>query len=221
MIIRWITNLFNPKEKIMIQQPTRTYTDYDWTQVVNFETGGRSYYNSKLKKASWPGGASGITIGIGADLGYMTRSEFDTYFAKYFINNNANRFRNVLGLKGQAARNALSRVSDIELSWENASEAFYKWTLPKFWNLTIRLWPGLDKLCESAQIALVSIVFNRGASVRGSTRREMLNIKPLVLAKDYNKISREILSMKRLWVGKGLDGLLRRRDIEAKMVLSC
>lgn len=28
----------------------RSYLDYDWTQVVNFETGGINYYNRVLKK---------------------------------------------------------------------------------------------------------------------------------------------------------------------------
>jgi hypothetical protein len=93
--------------------------------------------------------------------------------------------------------------------------------LPKFWSLTNALWPKIDELCEKAQIGLVSIVFNRGASTKGSSRTEMLNIKPLVLKKDYKGIAKEIRSMKRLWEGKNMDGLIKRREEEAKMVDSC
>jgi GH24 family phage-related lysozyme (muramidase) len=199
----------------------RSYLDYDWTPVINFESGGRSYYDRVLKKASWPGGASGITIGIGADLGYMTVQEFDSHFLRYFNAGDAAKLKSTIGLKGEAAKNKLSSVRSVELSWENAMAAFVEWTLPKFWRLSNGLWPGLDQLAERAQIALVSIVFNRGASTRGSSRIEMLNIKPLVLKKDYLGIAAEIRSMKRLWIGKNLDGLLKRRDAEAEMVESC
>lgn len=199
----------------------KTYLDYDWTPVIAFESGGEKYYNKFLKRMTWPKGASGITMGIGADLGYMSEKEFDTYFSKYFTNDENKKLKSTIGLKGESAKNALHKVENIELSWENASEAFVDWTLPKFWNLTNALWPKMDELCENAQIGLVSIVFNRGASTKGSSRTEMLNIKPLVLKKDYKGIAREIRSMKRLWEGKNMDGLIKRREEEAKMVESC
>lgn len=199
----------------------RTYLDYDWTPVINFETGGEEYYNKFLKRPTWPGGASGVTIGIGADLGYLSKKEFDDYFSKYFTNDENSRLRSVIGLKGQSAKSVISKVKNIQLPWENAKEIFVNWTLPKFWRLTNGIWEGMEELCENAQIALTSIVFNRGSSTKGSSRKEMVNIKPLVLKKDYKGIAKEIRGMKRLWEGKGLDGLLKRREIEAKMVESC
>ena len=217
MIIRWISNLFRKrKDNIM-----KSYLEYDWTPVINFESGGISYYNKFLKRVCWPGGASGLTIGIGADLGYMTKDEFETYFEHYFDSSSASKLKSIIGLKGIKAKNKLSIVRSIELNWDNAMEAFIQWTLPKFWKLANNLWPGLNELKEEAQIALVSIVFNRGISTKGSSRAEMRNIKPLVLNKDYIGIAEEIRSMKRLWVGKKLDGLLKRRDIEADMVERC
>lgn len=199
----------------------KTYLDYDWNPIIAFESGGEKYYNKFLKNMTWPKGASGITMGIGADLGHMSEKEFDTYFSKYFTNEESEKLKSTIGLKGDSAKNALFKVKNIELSWENASEAFVDWTLPKFWNLTNALWPKMDELCEKAQIGLVSIVFNRGASTKGSSRAEMLNIKPLVLKKDYKGIAREIRSMKRIWEGKNMDGLIKRREEEAKMVESC
>lgn len=197
------------------------YLDYDWTPVINFETGGERYYTKYLSKATWPGGASGVTVGIGADLGYMKLKEFNNYFSKYFSVSERANLKRVIGVKGSAARSKLNTVKGVELSWDEAYEAFVVWTLPKFWSLSTKLWPGLEDLCEPAQIALVSIVFNRGSSTRGSSRKEMFNIKKLVRAKDYIGIARQIRSMKRLWIGKGLDGLIKRREIEAKMVENC
>lgn len=90
--------------------------------------------------------------------------------------------------------------------------------ITKIWKLANSTWPGLDQLNESAQVGLVSVVFNRGTSTKGPSRIEMLNIKPLVLKKDYLGIAREIRSMKRLWANKKLDGLIKRREEEAKLV---
>lgn len=194
------------------------YLQYDWTPVINFETGGQTYYEKFLKKVTWPGGASGLTIGIGADLGYMSVSEYDKYFAKFFTKEQNIKLKQAIGLKGDKAKAKLSSARGIELDWEDASAAFVEWTLPKFWKLTNELWPGVDKLREKAQIGLVSIVFNRGASTKGPSRKEMVNIKPLVIKKDYKGIAKEIRSMKRLWEGKNLDGLIKRRELEAQMV---
>ncbi len=40
--------------------------------IVAEETGGEAYYNKTEQSATWPGGASGVTIGIGYDCGYET-----------------------------------------------------------------------------------------------------------------------------------------------------
>jgi GH24 family phage-related lysozyme (muramidase) len=211
---------FDVKESIS-NKPKRTYLDYDWSSVIEFETGGKNYYEKFLKHLTWPKGESGITMGIGADLGYMSKEEFEKYFSLYFTSDENILIKSVIGLKGENARKVLPKVKHIELSWANASEAFVKWTLPKFWEMSNNLWPGLDQLKESAQIALVSLVFNRGASIKGSSRIEMKNIKSLVTTKDYKGIAKEIRNMKRLWLNKNLDGLLKRRDSEAKMIENC
>ena len=212
------TKTVTSKEILQPQSSSKSYLEYDWTPVIEFETGGRTYYEKFLKRLTWPKGQSGITMGIGADLGYMSQEEFQKFFSKYFTMEENKLIKNVIGLKGEKAKAALPEVRQIQLSWENASEAFVSWTLPKFWKMTKELWPGLEQLSEKAQVALVSVVFNRGSSIAGSTRTEMNNIKPLVLNKDYKGIAEQIRSMKRLWVGKNMDGLLARREKEATMI---
>ena len=49
----------------------------------------------------------------------------------------------------------------------------------------------------------------------------MRAIKDLIPEKDYAGIASQLRSMKRLWQGKGLDGLITRREAEAKLVESC
>ena len=43
--------------------------------VIGFEVGGRPAYDSKYIHPEWPKGDSGITIGIGYDVGYVTKEE--------------------------------------------------------------------------------------------------------------------------------------------------
>jgi GH24 family phage-related lysozyme (muramidase) len=93
--------------------------------------------------------------------------------------------------------------------------------------LTGRAFPGVTKLPPDAQGALVSLVFNRGTSMQGHRRREMREIRDAIARTDFKMsklleaIATSIESMIRLWIGKGLDGLIRRRKAEAALVRSC
>lgn len=190
--------------------------------IIKHEVGGgSSYYTKALKNPTYPGGASGVTIGIGYDLGYNTKAQFASDWKHILPDAIFKRLEACTGVKGESAKQLVRHVRDIEVSWNDASKVFKDSTLPRFIQETLKAFPGADKLHPDAFGALVSIVFNRGASVSGSSRREMLNIRNLISSKNYNAIASEIRSMKRLWIGKGLDGLLRRRDEEAQMVDSC
>lgn len=194
--------------------------------IIKHETGGKDYYNSKLSKPCYPGGASGVTIGIGYDLGYNTQASFAKDWkskldAKHFARLNA-----LLGLKGKEAKEKISSVKDITISWEIALEVFNEKTLPRFIALTKRSFPGSGELHPAAFGALVSLVFNRGGSTKGASRKEMKNIRDALEGKItvdniYKYIADQIVAMKRLWVGKGLDGLLRRRNEEADIIRKC
>jgi GH24 family phage-related lysozyme (muramidase) len=65
------------------------------------------------------------------------------------------------------------------------------------------------------------LIFNRGASLKGERRLEMRNIRSLIAKKDYSNIAKEIRKMKRIWVGKNLDGLIKRREDEAVLIETC
>lgn len=193
--------------------------------IIDYEVGGGlAYYNKQLKQPCWPGGASGVTIGIGYDLGYNTTGQFTRDWKPLLPVTDFNRLAVVIGYKSESARKQVASVKNISISWENALTVFNNSTLPRFIAETIKAFPGAEKLHPDAFGALVSIVFNRGASTTGPSRVEMLNIKTAIKSGSvnvYEYISEQIISMKRLWVGKGLDGLLSRRDDEAALVKSC
>ena len=112
------------------------------------------------------------------------------------------------------------REAGIIVEWEKAEAIFQNLTWPKFTRLAEKAFPGLQDLHPDVYGAIVSLVFNRGTSLKGDSRKEMANIKLLIAKKDYKGIAKQLKDMKRLWIGKGLDGLLERRDAEAALVSS-
>lgn len=190
--------------------------------LLKYETGGgKSYYDKYLSKFTWPGGASGPTIGIGIDCGYYTAEELENMFS-FLEKEHIELIKNASGKKGAAGKEytKVLRKHGITVNWEKAEELFTEYTWPKFTRLAERAFPDLSKLHPDAYGAIVSIVFNRGTSMKGDSRKEMRNIRAHVPDKNYKKIAQEIRNMKRLWVGKNLDGLLARRDAEAKLIES-
>jgi len=176
----------------------------------------------------WSRGDSGISIGRGYDLGYVTPLEFAADWADYLPNNHIERLKKVCGLKGESARMVATKFIDIRITPESADAVFELNMLPKQIWRTIVAFPGVEELPDDAQGALVSLVYNRGPSMgtpnedgTPDSRAEMRTIRDAVKFGDLVTIAKQLRSMKRLWVGKGLDGLLRRRDAEAALVESC
>jgi len=84
--------------------------------------------------------------------------------------------------------------------------------------MTLKIYPDMIYLNDDTQGALVSVVYNRGNKLEGDSRVEMRAIVDLVKNKNYEGIAEQIEKSKRLWEGKGLDGLVLRREAEADLV---
>lgn len=187
-------------------------------QLVQHEIVSKSYYNRRLKHPIWPGGASGVTIGIGYDLGYNSVSQIQRDWVGKVSGTDLEKLKKVSGLKADKAKKQLHRLKTVNVTFDNAKTVFSESVLPRYAASTRKAYPGIDKLLPDTQAALLSLVYNRGTSMSGSKRKEMAAIRPLVLQQDYDGIAHEIQKMKRLWSGKGLPGLLKRRDDEADLV---
>jgi len=191
--------------------------------ILEYEVGGgKSYYDKYLSKPTWPGGASGMTLGIGVDCGYYSPTELEKLF-HFLPKNQIEIIKGASGKTGQAGKEYTNKHKGdgIVVSWDQALEIFDSLTWPKFAKLAEKAFPGLEQLCDNAYGAIVSLVFNRGSSLVGDSRLEMRNIRDLIPKKDYKGIANELRKMKRIWKGKGLDGLLERREAEAKLVETC
>jgi len=191
--------------------------------LLKYEVGGgKAYYDKYLSKFTWPGGASGPTIGIGIDCAYYTKTELGNIF-NFLPENEIKLIQGSVGKTGENGKEyaKVLRNHGIIVSWEDSFKVFKTITWTKFSNLTEKTFPGVKELKDDAYGAIVSLVFNRGTSLKGPSRLEMRKIKELIPNKDYVSIANQFRKMKRLWIGKGLDGLLERRDSEADLIEKC
>ena len=186
--------------------------------IVEFETGGKVEYQAQgLMHPTYPGGASGPTIGIGYDCGYNTRQQIAQDWGDLLPACTIKRLQDVAGLKGSTAQIAVRRMKDITISWESSITVFERKTMPRFGGLTRGSFPKVTTTPPGVQGATESIVFNRGESMSGSGRLEMREMRD-AMPDRLKDIPRYIRRMKRIWEGKHLDGLIRRREAEACLV---
>ena len=193
--------------------------------IFDFEVGGGEiYYNKFLKNPTWPGEQSGVTIGVGYDVGYVNKTEFSNDW-KDLPKEIFDRLYKVVGVKGYQAKELARRLKDIIIPWELGLKVFMNKTVKKFYDLTQKTFPNFDKLQEDAKGGLVSLVFNRGAALEGDRRREMKAIRDIMARaqnfdeKTLAQIADQIRKMKRIWTGGSIEkGMSRRRDAEAKII---
>lgn len=193
--------------------------------ILEFEVGGgENYYNKFLKNPAWPGEQSGVTIGVGYDLGYVNKSEFTNDW-KDLPQKDFDRLYKVVGIKSISAKDLIRALRDIVIPWELSLQVFNNKTVSKFYNLTQKTFPNFDNLPEDAKGGLVSLVFNRGSALEGDRRREMklirdgMRITNTFDQKALTFIANQIRNMKRIWAGGSIEkGMNRRRDAEAKLI---
>jgi len=166
----------------------------------------------------WPGASSGITLGYGYDLGHVTPEQFERDWGACFTPEQKARLRGAIGKTGTAAAALAPRLADIKCNRADSARVLNEVSIPDYLERTRAAFPGVDALPADAQGALVSLVYNRGPGMTGESRREMRTIRELVPLGDLAGIARALREMKRLWEGKGLAGLLRRRDAEASLI---
>lgn len=169
----------------------------------------------------WPGGDSGITIGRGYDLGYCSLDEFISDWQICLRRDHLDKLNMAIGIKGENAKAIAYQFIDIQIDVSCADMVFDLVLIRKYIPQTFLAFPGISMLPVKAQAALVSLIYNRGSSMTGVRRMEMRAIRESVAINDLHDIAYQLRKMKRLWIGKGLNGLLKRRDAEAALVESC
>lgn len=202
-------------------EPEKLISDAARDMIVGFEVTSRDNYERALQRPTWPKAGSGVTIGIGYDVGAGVSSKdklWDDWRGK-IPDSMIKALEPCVGVTGSAANALLPQVQNVVVPWDAAVDVYTSTTIPEEYARCKRYLPNFDDLSPDSRGALVSLVMNRGPSFNkdGDRYQEMRAIKQHMAAKDFDMIPDEIRSMKRIWEGQGLDGLLKRRDKEAAM----
>ncbi|CAM2849554.1 hypothetical protein [Janthinobacterium lividum] len=199
---------------------SRAISEAAITLITTFEVTDRARYEAKFQQPIWPAGESGVTIGIGYDLGYVTADWLNEDWEARLADGELATLRKVCGLRAEEARDALAQVRDVAVPWDIADQQFRTRLLPRYVALTLARLPNTDKLSDDSLGALVSLVYNRGASFHkdGPRYREMRMIRQHMVNEAYDAIPAELRSMARLWTGvPNMRGLVLRRELEAAL----
>jgi hypothetical protein len=193
--------------------------------IIEQEVTSRAVYIKKYQRPELPGGASGITVGIGYDCGQTTAAQIRKDWAGRIPDPMIATLCSVAGLKGRAAQNMLAAVQHrVSIPWDAAIGEFYDVEVPRWLGKVRAALPNLDLLPPDCIGALVSLAYNRGPSFTIAPAKdpngryfEMRAIRAHMVAKEFFKIPTEFRKMKRLWVTASVRGVATRREAEARL----
>lgn len=184
--------------------------------IIRWEVTSEARYNRALRFPIWPGGASGVTWGIGYDGGHQTPSVIEDDWQAHDARG---RLAGTAGVIGKRAKTVLPSYRDIPTAFAYASQVFEDRSLIEYERRSRRAFGGddFDALRPNACAAMVSLVYNRGAAMSGDSRREMRALRDECIPKqDYPCIAEQLRTMTRLWRGTVNErGLTARREAEA------
>ena len=186
------------------------------TFIARAEVSSAAAYRRKYRTPCWPGKTSGITIGIGYDCQFVGPKKLKADWGDALP-------PNMLALltattKKVGSKALLNACAGVDVPLPAAMRVFATRTLPEYVTATRNVYPQLDALPPARRTALVSLVYNRGASLKkDDRRREMRNIRDRLAAGDVEGIDSEFDSMTRLWDEATERGLIQRRRDEARL----
>ncbi|MBY5784825.1 hypothetical protein HFN62_13875 [Rhizobium leguminosarum] len=195
--------------------------------LIRFEVSGEQVYERRYRVPTWPGGRSGVTIGIGYDLGYATPYAIRKDWQDYLSQADAAQLAAASGITGNQAKQYLKSFKRSHIPYSVAKKQFLQIMQPRYVGITERALPNFNELNEDCRGALVSLVYNRGASFNIPEAKdpmgryaEMRAIKQSMATREYSGIPAHINAMARLWdQDKGMHGLVLRRNLEATLFL--
>lgn len=192
------------------------------TFIAREEVSSADLYRRLYCRPIWPGGESGITIGIGYDLRFVDATAFKADWGAHLPSEALLALAPALGTPGSSA--LLARVRDaVEAPLAAAMAVLVRRSLPTYIARARGPYPQIDQLPPARQAALASLVYNRGAGLQDSqplaqqNRREMREIQRLLAAGRLEEVADQIDAMVRLWDPEKAAGLIKRRRREATL----
>jgi len=187
--------------------------------IVSAEITSRARYERAFRRPIWPGGRSGVTIGLGYDLGFVSPRAFEDHWQDLLTPSQIADLRPACRLQGATAQAQLASFKDVVVDWAPAEKQFQRF-LPYVIAETENTFPNCADLSEMSLGALVSLVYNRGSNTNKLIPRRvhMYQCKVAMQERKFHLIPGYLREMKVLWANeKDARGLLVRRDLEARL----
>ena len=165
-------------------------------------------------KPYWPGGASGVTLDPGVDLGHVPSERIESLYATILKVREIRILEKVFGIKGEDARTALNtvpRIKDIRVSRDQAYQVMPH-AAKSYWDGIVRRFKATARrdTPPSVQTVMLSLAYNRGVF-----NRCLESLGELLQARDWHSVADAVGAMQQKHKLKGIR--LRRRQ-EAALV---
>lgn len=165
--------------------------------------------------AYWPGGASGVTLDPGLDLGHAAQDLIRRLVKPLLSAEQSAALDKVLGLRGEAARRALERqpvLKTIRIDLQTARELF-PYVAQPYWKGTVGRFPNLIEAAPPPQVhtAMLSLTYNRG-----SQNPHLKVLGEPIEAADWRLLGELLRSMQQ---DHKLAGIRTRRQAEGDLIL--
>lgn len=209
-------------EKAPIRAPKseRQISSRAFDLIVASEVSSQQAYRSRYENPVWPFGQSGVTIGIGYDIGACTRTFLKEDWGSYLDSSSLEQLTRACGVSGKGAAALVPDLKTVRISWDLALSQYRLETLPRYIGETERALQNTSALGPDCLGALVSLVYNRGASFQDPAPRfsEMRELSGNMSSKKFRSIPQNIRAMERLWkADRRYKGIVIRREAEAAL----
>lgn len=190
--------------------PTKFLGDYDWIHEWEGHAG-RPY---------WPGGASGLTLDPGVDIGHVKFSLVRHLYWNILTPKQLDALSQASGVKGQKAEAFTKRVGirSVRISRSEAADLFPQ-TTRTYWETVILRFPILvddpnipTRVIEALHTAFLSIAYNRGPR-----NRNLKVLEEPMRKKQFLIVGNLIAGMQQ---NHKLRGIQRRRRAEGRLILN-
>ncbi|MFD1985417.1 hypothetical protein ACFSOZ_23150 [Mesorhizobium newzealandense] len=202
----------------------RKIADEAIQMIVFFEVTSKNVYRRKYTGLVWPGDRSGVTCGIGYDIGYVTKERLRADWAGYISDKDIDNLSAACGVKGGKAGDLIPSMAPFDVDYDTAYRQFTEKGVPRYTGEVEDVLLNTQFLSAKSLGALVSLDYNRGSSFKVKPEKdlkgryqEMRNIFTHMRNKEFDKIPAEIENMARLWEIPYVPGLITRRKLEAKL----
>jgi hypothetical protein len=198
-----------------ISDPFPALTAAGVTFIARAEVTDAQTYRAHYQSPCIPPAPSGVTIGIGYDCRFSSAPQFQADWGNLLSSAVIAELATVLGKPGTPDLKA--KLAEVVIPLEAAMSVFAKRSLPDYLGRTRSIYPQVDSLPPARQTALVSLVYNRGASLAGNDRIEMRAIAGLLASEQFDDVAAQFDAMTRLWNPVTESGLIARRHSEATL----